>query len=76
MAAPVGGLLWGFGAFCLRVGAQWVLARVQGRHFDAFDRPPPSCHSLVVRADRRPSDEEDRGPVANTKASSIEGRFF
>ena len=43
VAAPVGGLLWGFGAFALRIAFQWVMARVRGERFDAFDRPvgPP-----------------------------------
>lgn len=41
VAAPVGGLLWAFGACGLRIGFLWVRARVQGRRFDAFDRPIP-----------------------------------
>lgn len=41
VAAPVGGLLWGFGALGLRLGIQYVRARVKGQRFDALDRPLP-----------------------------------
>ncbi|KAL8942422.1 MAG: hypothetical protein Q9216_001686 [Gyalolechia sp. 2 TL-2023] len=76
VAAPIGGLLWGFGAFGLRVGIQWMLARVRGQHFDAFDRPTPPHRSLAVGPVERPSSEEDGEPVADAKASSLKGRFF
>ncbi|KAL8722252.1 MAG: hypothetical protein Q9225_001239 [Loekoesia sp. 1 TL-2023] len=76
LAAPIGGLLWGFGAFGLRVGVQWVLAKFRGHRFDAFDRPPPPDPSFFVGARERQSDEEDREPVANVKASSMKGRFL
>ena len=40
LAAPLGGLIWAFGAFVLRVGTLYILSRlVKGRRFDAFDRP-------------------------------------
>lgn len=39
VAAPVGGLLWGFGAFVLRIGVQWVYAKVKGEKFTALDKP-------------------------------------
>jgi hypothetical protein len=41
VAAPIGGLLWGFGAFALRLGIQYTVAKVKGRRFDALDRPAP-----------------------------------
>ncbi|KAL9600610.1 MAG: hypothetical protein Q9219_003043 [cf. Caloplaca sp. 3 TL-2023] len=47
VAAPVGGLLWGFGAFALRVGLRWLLAKARGYRFDAFDRASPKSHSAV-----------------------------
>ena len=76
MAAPVGGLLWGFGAFGLRLGVQWMLAKVRGHRFDALDRPPLPDPSFLVRADERPSDEEDQEPVPAAKSSSVKGKFF
>ncbi|KAL2020211.1 hypothetical protein VTK56DRAFT_8637 [Thermocarpiscus australiensis] len=39
VAAPVGGLLWGFGALALRLGIQFVMAKAKGQRFDALDRP-------------------------------------
>lgn len=39
VAAPVGGLLWGFGALALRLTIQYIRARVKGERFDALDRP-------------------------------------
>ncbi|KAL2198764.1 hypothetical protein P885DRAFT_67914 [Corynascus similis CBS 632.67] len=39
VAAPIGGLLWGFGALGLRLGIQYVRARLKGERFDALDRP-------------------------------------
>lgn len=39
VAAPVGSLLWGFGACVLRVAFQFGFARFTGRQFDALDRP-------------------------------------
>ena len=39
VAAPVGGLLWGAGAFGLRLVTQWTIARVKGTPFTALDKP-------------------------------------
>ena len=39
VAAPVGGLLWAFGAFVGRVCLLWMLAKARGERFDALDRP-------------------------------------
>ena len=39
VAAPIGGLLWAFGACGLRIGFQYVMARYKREHFDALDRP-------------------------------------
>lgn len=47
VAAPFGGLLWGFGAFALRIGYQWTLAKVKGHSFDTLDRPPHEDHSSL-----------------------------
>lgn len=41
VAAPVGGLLWGFGALVVRLGVQYTLAKVRGERFTALDRPEP-----------------------------------
>ncbi|KAL2134210.1 hypothetical protein VTI74DRAFT_775 [Chaetomium olivicolor] len=48
VAAPVGGLLWGFGALGLRLGIQYVRARAKGERFDALDRPLPVGEPQLV----------------------------
>jgi hypothetical protein len=39
VAAPVGGLLWGFGAFAVRLAIQYAHAKIKGHRFDALDKP-------------------------------------
>ncbi|KAJ5040444.1 uncharacterized protein L3040_006100 [Drepanopeziza brunnea f. sp. 'multigermtubi'] len=39
VAAPVGSILWGFGALAVRLGYRFVEAKVKGHRFDALDRP-------------------------------------
>jgi hypothetical protein len=39
VAAPVGGVLWGFGALAIRLLYQFSLAKYKGTRFDALDRP-------------------------------------
>ncbi|KAL9011821.1 MAG: hypothetical protein Q9173_003370 [Seirophora scorigena] len=75
VAAPLGGLLWGCGAFALRVGLQWAVARARGQRFDAFNRPPTGP-SLYLGTTERASDDEDREPVASAKSPSNTGRLL
>ena len=65
VAAPVGSLLWGFGALALRLSFQWVMAKKQGRRFDALDRPR--------RIERTASEETDH---SQNLVSSTTGKFF
>ena len=39
MAAPIGGLLWGFGALAVRLTVQYAIARIKGHRFEALDKP-------------------------------------
>lgn len=39
VAAPVGGLLFAFAAFVLRIGTLWTISKVKGTPFTALDRP-------------------------------------
>lgn len=39
VAAPVGGLIFGFLALALRLSVQWIAAKASGHRFDALDRP-------------------------------------
>ncbi|KAL8646964.1 MAG: hypothetical protein Q9210_005838 [Variospora velana] len=75
VAAPIGGLLWGFGAFALRVGLQWAVARARGQRFDAFDRPPTGS-SQGTDSVGSASADADREPVANAKTPSIAGNLL
>ena len=81
VAAPVGGLLWGGGAFALRVGLQWIQAKRKGHKFDAFDRPPIT-QSPPYTSGAVSSDEEHEGPqepeehIAPISMSPQKGNFF
>lgn len=68
VAAPFGGLLWGFGACALRLAALWVLAKVKGHRFDALDRP--------AYLDRRIEGDSDADPTAALVVVDNKGKFF
>lgn len=77
VAAPVGGLLWAFSAFALRLGAQWFMAKTTGRRFDAFDRPAaPDASFGRSRTDdistyiQRDEDGVERSVI------TVKGKFF
>ncbi|KAF2971190.1 hypothetical protein GQX73_g2404 [Xylaria multiplex] len=55
VAAPVGSLLWGFGALGLRTSVKYMLAKNQVRHFDTLDHSPED----IV-------DDENTGPEHHT----------
>ena len=81
VAAPVGGLFWGGGAFALRVGFQWIQAKKKGRRFEAFDRPSPT-QSPQHGIGGGSTDEEHEGHddpeerVAPISITPQKGRFF
>jgi len=58
VSAPVGGLLWGFGALALRLSYQYLEAKYKGTRFDALDRPE------VVESIR--DEGEDEGHIVYT----------
>ncbi|KAG6033794.1 hypothetical protein E4U41_006801 [Claviceps citrina] len=67
VAAPVGGLLWGFGALGLRLLFQYVRARVLHTPFDALHRPAGS---------RVGSDSDADAPEQVVVSPTKAGRFF
>lgn len=73
VAAPVGGLIWAFGAMALRLSFLWIKAKVRGERFDALDRPiaplVPSIHS-----GGRGESDSTSDIVQGT--SSVKGKFF
>ena len=74
VAAPVGGLLWGFGAFALRIGFQWIIAKLKGERFDALDKPPQRDFPSFGR--REPSLDDDRQHVEDDSRPTTKGKFF
>jgi hypothetical protein len=52
VAAPVGGLLWGFAALLVRLAYRFIDAKRKGMRFDALDRP----QHLDNRVDEAPED--------------------
>ncbi|GJN67306.1 hypothetical protein PLICBS_001330 [Purpureocillium lilacinum] len=51
VAAPVGGFLWGFGALALRLGFQYIKAKVRNEPFTALDRPIEAEDSIHSEQD-------------------------
>jgi hypothetical protein len=79
VAAPVGGLLWGFGALALRLGIQYVMAKAKGRRFDALDRPialaGPQLVDPEVGGDTGACDDIESSSDAPGLAKTT-GKFF
>lgn len=73
VAAPVGGLLWGFGALGLRLAFQFVRAKMAGRRFDALDRPFPTPHRNDYDDDRAHIGSDRESIAINSK---VTGKFF
>ncbi|KAF2643070.1 hypothetical protein P280DRAFT_394660, partial [Massarina eburnea CBS 473.64] len=71
VAAPVGGLLWGFAACGLRLATLYVVARVQGHRFDALDRPIPHPGYAQEVEDR-----EAERVLEHTDEVAKAGKFF
>ncbi|KAF1965096.1 hypothetical protein BU23DRAFT_490696 [Bimuria novae-zelandiae CBS 107.79] len=72
VAAPFGGLLWGFGACGLRLATLYVIARVRGHRFDALDKPIPSVREQADTYEEREAERVLERP--GDKA--IYGKFF
>ena len=74
VAAPIGGLVWGFSALVLRLFFQWTMAKLKGRRFEGFDRPLPALPSLYTEH----ANEHDIDPeqVIDNGIRGSQGRFF
>ncbi|KAJ9641552.1 hypothetical protein H2199_005522 [Coniosporium tulheliwenetii] len=78
VAAPVGALLWALAALILRIAFLFLKAKVQGRRFDAFDRPTPADPGRFAGTDAlgtRTGDEE-RDSVVRGSRRAEPGKFF
>lgn len=71
MAAPIGGLLWGFGALAIRLSVQYILARRRNERFTGFDRPVPHASAILVRGDGGNIAHEGDGEVESPGESQI-----
>jgi hypothetical protein len=76
VAAPVGGLLWGFGALILRISFQFVFAKLTGRHFDALDRPAYLNRRVMGAPEYADSDEIHSDTRAGLVTVDHKGKFF
>jgi hypothetical protein len=78
VAAPVGGLLWAFGALALRLSTQWVYAKVKGQRFTGLDKPvlgPNGPSGQEVAATVEVGSREDVDLVSGETAK-YKGKFF
>lgn len=79
VAAPFGGILWGFGALALRLSYQWVAAKTKGERFTSLDRPEYLDRPAIVRDninEYAASDEIHRDATAGTVTVDHKGKFF
>ncbi|KAI1501659.1 hypothetical protein F5X99DRAFT_382078 [Biscogniauxia marginata] len=73
VAAPIGGLVWGFIALALRLTFQYVRARLRGMRFDGLDRPIMVSSQEESDPFDHEVDSHDEVTTTNTK---IVGKFF
>ncbi|KAI9784738.1 MAG: hypothetical protein M1816_000741 [Peltula sp. TS41687] len=73
VAAPIGGLLWGFGALALRLTTLFVVAKIKGRRFDALDKP---IHTPSPQPSSTEDMEDDGAERLETVEPAPKGRFF
>ncbi|MCJ1473430.1 hypothetical protein MMC13_002081 [Lambiella insularis] len=77
VAAPIGGLLWGFGALALRLLYQWTMAKMKGHRFNAFDRPPPPEPTFFTGGHAEVQEQDPNRELVDTQGTTnIKGKFF
>ena len=80
MAAPVGGLLWGFGALALRLTFQFIHAKVKGHRFEALDKPiatpGPAFYTGNAEHEEIIEDEVEVVQDGGIYNSDHKGKFF
>ncbi|KAF2460176.1 hypothetical protein BDY21DRAFT_281003, partial [Lineolata rhizophorae] len=74
VAAPVGGLLWGCGAFLLRIGVLYAVSQITGKPFDAFEKPIWTTSGASRYVDGA---EDEEAPVSGDgETVTKSGKFF
>lgn len=80
MAAPIGGLLWGFGALAVRLTIQYAVAKIKGHRFEALDMPlsTPGPAFYTGNPDHEEIVEDESAVVRDGGLYTIEhkGKFF
>ncbi|KAH8884303.1 hypothetical protein GQ53DRAFT_662313 [Thozetella sp. PMI_491] len=78
VAAPFGGLLWGFGALGIRLAFQFARAKITGQRFDALDRPvyPSEEHDDYAHSHPHAHNNEDDEVVSDPGIAKATGTFF
>jgi len=76
VAAPIGGLLWGFGALAVRLTYQYLDAKIKGHRFDALDRPTYLDNQVEEAPEYAASDEIHSDPRDGLVTVDHKGKFF
>ena len=76
VAAPFGGLLWGFGALVVRLSWQWGYAKYKGVRFEALDRPGYLDRHVEGQGEYADSDEIHEDPREGILVVGHKGKFF
>ncbi|KAK0111311.1 hypothetical protein ONS95_001679 [Cadophora gregata] len=76
VAAPVGGLLWGFGALAVRLTYQFFEARIRGHRFDALDRPAYLARGTGGASQYTNDDQTQNHPQTGLVTVDHKGKFF
>jgi hypothetical protein len=76
VAAPIGGLLWGFGALAVRIAYQFFNAKISGHRFDALDRPAYLDNQVEGAPEYAASDEIHSDPQNGLVTVDHKGKFF
>ncbi|KAI9848514.1 MAG: hypothetical protein M1837_007183 [Sclerophora amabilis] len=77
LAAPLGGLVFGFLGMGSRLALLFAQSKIQHRHFDALDRPPrPARVSQHSSTRGGPEEDDDNSPSNVERGKVVAGKFF
>jgi hypothetical protein len=76
VAAPFGGLLWGFGALVVRLSFQWLVAKIKGQRFDSLDKPDYLTRPRIVDVNEYTDSGDITAADEGVVTSHPKGKFF
>ena len=76
VAAPVGGILWGFGALVVRLTYKFIVAKVKGHRFEDLDRPAYLDSQVEGVGEYAASGEIHEDSNAGLVTVDHKGKFF